>query len=133
MAENTNSILVIEDERPLLEAIKAKLEHNNFDVVTARTVEQALDYLENEVATDAIWLDHYLLGEEDGLTLLAELKQEEGRWKNIPVFVVSNTAGAETVQSYLRLGVEKYFTKADNRLESIVNDISEYLHSEDRT
>ena len=43
---NDKSILVIEDERPLADAIKAKLEQNGFAVTTARTVEQALNYLE---------------------------------------------------------------------------------------
>lgn len=31
-------ILVVEDERPLIEAIKDKLESNNFEVLSARTV-----------------------------------------------------------------------------------------------
>ena len=31
-------ILVVEDERPLLEAVQDKLEKNEFDVLTARTV-----------------------------------------------------------------------------------------------
>ncbi|MEX0930150.1 MAG: response regulator [Candidatus Paceibacterota bacterium] len=129
---DTYSILVVEDEKPLLEIIQTKLESNGFEVATARTAEQALDYLESGMEVDVIWLDHYLIGEENGLSFLARIKKEEAKWKGIPVFLVSNTAGAETVQSYLRLGVEKYFTKADNRLDDIVNDIKAFLASEDR-
>jgi uncharacterized pyridoxal phosphate-containing UPF0001 family protein len=60
---------------------------------------------------------------------LAKLKDNDSEWHSVPVFVVSNTAGAETVQSYLRLGVEKYFTKAENRLDDIVGDIQDFLET----
>ena len=64
MKKNTAEkiILVIEDEIPLLNAIKIKLEKSGFDVVTARTVEQAWNHLQDIKNIDAVWLDHYLLG-----------------------------------------------------------------------
>ena len=40
-------VLVVEDEKPLLGAIDKKLRLNNFSVVKARSVKQALDYLDN--------------------------------------------------------------------------------------
>lgn len=129
MSDKQKQILVIEDERPLLQVIRQKLEANGCEVVSARSAQQAIDYLENDVPIDAIWLDHYLLGQDDGLSLLSQLKDESSGWRSIPVFVVSNTAGAETVQSYLRLGVDKYFTKADNRIDDIVNDVLQYLEN----
>ncbi|MBU2229610.1 DNA-binding response regulator, partial [Patescibacteria group bacterium] len=62
-----NNILVLEDEIPLQNAIKNKLETSGFDVITARRVIGGIDILENEGNNiDAIWLDHYLLGKEDG-------------------------------------------------------------------
>ena len=121
------TMLVIEDERPLVEAIKTKLENNSFEVVTARTVEQALNYLEDLKQVDAIWLDHYLLGKEDGLDFVAKLKSHDGKWKQIPIFVVSNTASADKVQSYIRLGISKYYVKAEHRLDGIINEIKSFL------
>lgn len=121
------AILVLEDERPLLEAIKTKLESNSFDVVTARTAEQAIGYLKDGVKIDAIWLDHYLLGKENGLDFVAQLKQDNSEWRKIPIFIVSNTASPDKVQSYLRLGVNRYYTKIDYRLDQIIADIKEFL------
>lgn len=126
MTEQKN-VLVVEDERPLIDAINAKMEKRNFSVVSARSVKQALMYLDEGIKIDVIWLDHYLLGKEDGLELVAKIKEEGSKYKNIPVFVVSNTATPDKVQSYLRLGVSKYYTKADNRLEDIIKDIEDYL------
>ena len=120
-------ILVVEDERPLIEAVKAKLETRGFSVVTARTVAQALVYLEELAPIDVIWLDHYLLGKEDGLDFVTKLKEPGSQWSNIPIFVVSNTAGPDKVRSYIRLGVSKYYVKAEHRLDTIITEISTFL------
>ena len=126
MLENKN-ILVVEDEKPLLEAIKQKLEMNNFSVVTARSVEQAINYLKDIKKIDVIWLDHYLLGKENGLDFVVKIKEENSKWKNIPVIVVSNTVSPEKITTYLRLGINKYYTKADYRLDQIIEDINKFL------
>lgn len=121
------TILVIEDERPLLQAVKIKLEKNDFSVVTARSVEQALEYLDEIKQIDAIWLDHYLLGKEDGLDFVTKLKSLDGKWNKVPIFVVSNTASPNKVQSYIRLGISKYYVKAEHRLDEIIKEIKSFL------
>lgn len=126
---NDKTILVMEDEKPLLEVIKAKLEAGGFTVVTARAVEQAMGYLKEGVKIDAIWLDHYLLGKESGLDFVAQLKADGTNWKQIPIFVVSNTASPDKVKSYLRLGVNKYYTKVDHSLGQIIADIKGFLET----
>lgn len=123
------TILVIEDEEPLLDAITKKLELNGFTVLTARTVREGLAKVEEvkEGKIDAIWLDHYLKGDEDGLDFLMHLKEQSKKLGEVPIFVVSNTASEEKVISYLQLGAHKYYTKANSRLDQIVNDIQSFL------
>ena len=143
------TVLVIEDERPLLEAINAKLEKSGFNVISARSVEEAfnanlkknatgaitiasieraLDYLESLERVDAVWLDHHLLGNEDGLDFVKKFKANGGRWNKIPVFVVSNAASPKTIQSYVKAGVSKYYVKSDHRLDEIIKDIESFLY-----
>lgn len=122
MKEN-KVVLVVEDEQPLLSAIKIKLEKSGFQVVSSRSVDGALKILEDEVQVDVVWLDHYLIGDKNGLDLVAKLKEETSPWRKVPIFVVSNTATADKVNSYIRFGIEKYFTKSDYRLEEIIADI----------
>jgi|SRR3989344_5746413 len=142
------TILVLEDERPLLEAIKAKLEQEGFNVITARSVEQAFNakleksglgivtisnikqaimYLESLERVDAIWLDHHLFGKEDGLDFVKKFKANGGRWSRIPVFVVSNAANSQTVQAYINSGVSKYYIKSNHPLDEIVKDIENLI------
>jgi len=122
-----NTILVIEDERPLVNAVQTKLEKNGFIVTTARNVTQGLNCLQDIEGIDAIWLDHYLLGGESGLDFVAKLKSPSSKWKKLPIFVVSNTASSGNVQSYLRLGVSKYCVKAEYRLDQIVEEVKSFL------
>lgn len=120
------TILIVEDERPLLEVVQIKLEGSGFDVVTARSVGQALQFLQEVPKTDAIWLDHYLLGEQDGLDFVGKVKELEA-WKDIPIFVISNSASEETKQSYLKRSVSGYYVKSDFRLDEIIDDMRTVL------
>lgn len=144
------TILVIEDERPLLEVVNKRLEKKGFGVITARSVdqvfsagleknsvsvitasniEQALSYLEDLEKIDAIWLDHNLIGKEDGLDFVKKIKANGGRWKKIPIFVVSNNESSETIKSYFSLGVSKYYIKSNHKLDDIIKDINLFLDS----
>lgn len=145
---NKKTILVIEDEQALLTAVKIKLEKNDFEVMQARSVERAyapeldttstgqlsvvnitkiLDYLQSLEKVDAIWLDHNLLGEENGVDFVKKFKKNQGRLAKVPIFVVSNTADPELVKTYNNLGVAKYFVKAEHKLGNIIAEIENYL------
>jgi CheY-like chemotaxis protein len=126
MKQQGLTILVLEDEQSLRAAIKSKLDTEGFNVATAKTVKQALDYLKEGIKIDGVWLDHYLFGRETGLDFVATLKANR-LWKNLPVFVVSNTASSAKVQSYRKLGVQQCYTKVDHRLDTIIADIKKFL------
>ncbi|MFA6271818.1 MAG: response regulator [Patescibacteria group bacterium] len=124
------TVLVLEDEIPLQNAIKIKLISKGFEVKTARRVINGMDILENEGGIDVIWLDHYLLGKEDGFDFVTKAKSDK-KWKSIPIFVVSNTASNEKLRAYMQLGVNKYYTKADYKLENIIADIENSVVSKE--
>ncbi len=125
--QKNKTVLVMEDEKSLLSAIKKKLELNDFSVVTARSVDEALKRLAETGSINLIWLDHYLLGKDNGFDFMAKIRRGSKRYKHIPVFVVTNTASHEKVQLYKQLGIGKYYTKADYRLDHIISDIKEHL------
>jgi len=129
MREIKDTILVVEDEKALSAAIQRKLELSGFEIKVANSVAGALEIIENNPSVKAIWLDHYLLGKEDGLDLAIRLKGDE-RYKNIPIFIVSNTASHDKVKSYIELGIEKYYTKSDFSLAEIIADISATIKKE---
>lgn len=118
------SVLVLEDEDLLREAIIKKLESEGIHTISCSTGEQALDYLGNlSRLPDVIWLDYYLKG-MNGLEFVHSLQRNEN-WKEIPVLVVSNSASPEKVEKMLSAGAKRYLLKADNRLDEIVPIVHE--------
>ncbi|HNV12898.1 MAG TPA: response regulator [bacterium] len=122
----TKKILLVEDEKCLAEAVKIKLEINGFQVLPADSVDRAKDLI-NKNSVDFVWLDHYLLGEENGLDFVANIKSQDSTNKNIPIFVVSNTASNDKIQSYIKFGINKYYVKAEHSLEQIIGDLKTVL------
>jgi CheY-like chemotaxis protein len=122
------TIMVVEDESELLDLIRRKLETNGFATLGAKTVPEALEMFEQN-KVDALWLDHYLLGKKNGFDLVVELKSHENIWGKVPVFVVSNTAGPEEIQSYIQLGVNKYYVKSNATLGQIIEDVKAFFDS----
>lgn len=124
--EKPKTILIIEDDESLAEAIKHEFEVRGFQILLARNVSDALSFLEKGNSVDIVWLDHYLLGRANGLDFVARIKNHE-EWKNIPIFVVSNSSSGESVRSYVGLGVSQYYTKSDYDLAEIISDIEKEI------
>ncbi|MFH1597441.1 MAG: response regulator [Patescibacteria group bacterium] len=119
-------VLVIEDDRSLQAAIVDKLSMNGLDSILASSKQEGIDALIDNENIALIWLDHYLFGKEDGLDFLNEVRKSKD-WQEIPIFVISNTAGTDKVNAYLALGADKYYTKAEHRLDQIIKDIANYI------
>lgn len=126
--QNKKTILVLEDERQLAKAVREAFTQRGFNPIIVSTVEDGLRELKNSGKVDVIWLDHYLLGSGNGLDFVVELKNNE-EWKSIPIFVVSNTASTNNIRSYIQLGVNNYYTKADYDITQIINDIEYAISS----
>jgi two-component system, chemotaxis family, chemotaxis protein CheY len=127
MSKQSPTIMVVEDENLLLQAITKKLKLSNMDVLSCSSGQQALDYLDNiEELPDAVWLDYYLK-DMNGLAFMQKLK-ENPKWENIPVLVVSNSASPDKVNTMLGLGAKKYILKAEYRLDQIIELIGEFIN-----
>lgn len=126
MSKQNPTIMVVEDEALLLQAITKKIKLSNLDVVSCSTGKQAIDYLESmDGLPDAVWLDYYLK-DMNGLAFMEELKNNP-KWAHIPVVVVSNSASPEKVHNMLGLGVKKYVLKAEYRLDEIIEMLKDFI------
>lgn len=130
MSKENPTIMVVEDENLLLQAITKKLKLSDMDVLSCASGQQAVDYLGSvDELPDAIWLDYYLK-DMNGLAFMQELKQNPA-WANIPVIVVSNSANPEKVNNMLALGARKYILKAEYRLDEIIGMIRDFIKDND--
>jgi DNA-binding response OmpR family regulator len=119
-------ILIVEDEAALRKAISISLKKKGYEVLMATSAEEAMNALAaTSGGVDAVWLDHYLLNNETGLDFLKKIKSDKD-YHNLPIFVVSNSVDDRKVQAYYLMGIEKYYVKAENSLDTIIDDI--YSH-----
>jgi len=120
------TVMVVEDEVLLLEAITKKLQLGNFSVKGFASGREALEELKKGAdLPDLIWLDYYL-GDINGKEFLEMMKPILGdKW--IPVMVVSNSASPQKVAEVMDLGVSKYLLKAEHRLEDLITAARDIL------
>ena len=123
------TVLVVEDEFPLLDAITEMIEKKGFAVYAARSGEEVFACLKELPNISAVWLDHYILGKENGLDIVTKMKESD-QWKNIPVFVVSNTATGDKISSYIQLGIDKFYVKSEVKIHDVVDELIGLIEKE---
>lgn len=115
-------ILVIEDEEPLVETLRIKLEKEGFTVETAEDGEAGIKKAE-AIKPGLILLD-LMLPKVKGEDVLTYLKKHQ-ELKNIPVIIISNSGQPVEIKALLASGADDYIIKAD----FTIDDILERVHN----
>jgi two-component system phosphate regulon response regulator PhoB len=108
MAKNKNHILVVDDEKAILELIQFNLEQSGFQVTTVKTGETALKKA-RLIEPDLIVLDLMLPG-IDGLDVCRILKSDK-ETEDIFVIMLTAKGSEEDIVKGLELGADDYLTK----------------------
>lgn len=130
MIDKKITVMIVEDEQLLLQAISKKINLSGMETVSCAHGKQAIDYLNNmEALPSAIWLDYYLK-DMNGLEFVGEIKKND-KLKDIPIVVVSNSADPEKVHNILGLGANEYLLKAKYSLDEIIEVIKKFINKEE--
>ena len=106
------SILVVDDDRMVIELAKKTLADKGYEVITARDGLEALEILSKRIP-DLILLDVHM-PQMDGYTFIMK-KASDPAFAKIPVIVL--TAEAKTGPLFKRYGVKAYLLKPMNTQE----------------
>lgn len=118
------TVLVIEDEKSLMELLSLKLTQNGFKVKAACDGEEGLKFA-LETHPNIILLD-ILLPKIDGLTMLSKLREDP--WgKTANVIIMTNVNDPKVENMALKGGISYYFIKKDWTLEEIVEKVKEKI------
>jgi two-component system OmpR family response regulator len=107
-AKAKRSILVIDDDRRVLELLQISLTQNGFRVATAGTGEEGLELVRKD-APDLVILD-LRLPKKTGFEVCAALKSSKDT-AQIPVIMVSASAEVDSRLQGLMHGADDYLTK----------------------
>lgn len=123
-----NRILVIDDEIHILELLSYNLKKEGYDVITAETGEEGLEYLRKE-KTDLLILDLMLPG-MNGMEVLNQMREDEAL-RQIPVIMLTAKQDEKSKIEGLELGADDYLSKPFSikeliaRVRSLLRRISE--------
>ena len=100
-----DSILIIEDDNSIINLMKAVLRSNNYEVLIARTGNEALSIVSSQ-CPNLVVLD-LGLPDMDGMNILKEVRA----WSNLPIIVVSARTHESDKVTALDFGADDYIEK----------------------
>lgn len=113
-------ILIIEDEKVLLDVLQKKLISQGYDVSAAEDGQDGIAKIK-EIKPDLILLD-IIMPKKDGFEVLAELNQDP-EISSIPVIIISNSGQPVEIDKALKLGVKDYLIKTEFDPDEVVNKV----------
>jgi two-component system KDP operon response regulator KdpE len=105
VADDPTLVLVVEDDRNIVDLVQANLLVRGFDVVVSRTGRDAVDLVDS-LQPDLVLLD-LMLPEVDGFDLCREIRGDS----SVGIIVVSARHGEQDKVRALNLGADDYLTK----------------------
>lgn len=108
-----HTVLVVDDDKDILDIIKIYLQNDRFEVITACDGGAAIEKLK-EQDVDLIILDIMMPG-QDGLHTCLEIRKE----KKIPIIMLSAKDDPSSKILGLDIGADDYMTKPFNPLELV--------------
>lgn len=106
----TNSILLIDDEEVLLEAVSDDLKESGYQVTTAGSGEEGLSYFKSQ-PHDLVIVDLKMHG-IDGLEVSKQIKELNPK---TPIIILTGYGSMETAIEAIQLDLEDYLVKPVNR------------------
>ena len=108
MSEVKKKLLVVDDEKELVDLLRIRLEMNGYEVVTAYDGQEGLEKAKAE-KPDLIILD-LMLPKMDGYKVCALLKKDN-RFNHIPIILFTAKAQEADIKLGQEVGAEGYLTK----------------------
>lgn len=120
--KDETKILIVDDEKEIVDMLKAHLEANKYQIITAYSGREALEKV--KLKPSLIILD-IAMPEMDGLEVLRKIRQEE-TYKYIPVIMLSGKGESDFIFQAKDCGSTDYIIKPCS-LTSLVSLIKRYI------
>tara|TARA_B100000678_G_scaffold223228_1_gene190823 strand:+ start:866 stop:1258 length:393 start_codon:yes stop_codon:yes gene_type:complete len=115
----SKTVLVVEDERPIANALRLKLTRSGAKVEVVHNGTDALDKIKTH-QFDVLLLD-LMIPQPDGFEILEMIGQNSNLKKPGKIAVTSNLGQVEDIEKVKKLGAETFFVKADVSLQDIID------------
>lgn len=118
-------ILIVDDDKFLLNMYSIKFQKEKFDVTVASDGLEAFEKLKGGFIPDAIVLD-IVMPVMDGLEFLEKIRGEDLA-KDATVLILSNQGQSSDIDKAKRLGIDGYIVKATTIPSEVVTEVLRML------
>jgi len=118
-------ILIVDDDKLILNTLKDRFATWDMEVYTAGTPEEAKSLLAT-IVPEVVLLD-LLLTQEDGSTGILDYLKSQPRLQNVPVLALTNLDKPELKQMLLGQGVKEYWIKGSMSMDELHDKVMAYL------
>lgn len=117
-------ILIIEDEEILMNLLQRKLLQEGYEVSVARDGDEGLKTM-RENSPDLILLD-ILMPRVSGIEAMEEM-QKDGRLKDIPIIIISNSGQPVEIDQAQKLGAKDWLIKTEFDPQEVVEKVKKQI------
>ncbi len=119
-----NKILIVEDEKIMLNLLKEKLAMEGYDVVTASDGEEGFLKIKEEFP-DLILLD-IIMPKMNGFEVMEKVRKND-KLRNIPIIVISNSGQPVEINRIKELGAKDWLIKTEFDPQEVLQKIKKQL------
>lgn len=118
------TVLIVEDELTMQRALKNRLEHAGYAVMTANDGGEAIVAME-KAPPDLVLLD-LIMPKLDGISVLRQMKGSAAL-RTVPVVILTNLSSGDKVAEAMQLGTFDFLVKANYSLDDVLKKVRERL------
>ena len=125
--KNKRTIIIIDDDKFLLDMYAMKFDEQGFEVTPCASAEEALGKVIDGLHPD-IFLVDIIMQRMDGFTFIETLNSNDQKGKSALV-ILSNLGQKEDVERGLQLGADGYVVKASVTPSEVVTKVLEIVNN----
>ena len=122
------TILIVEDEADLRDALATTLKYEGYNVITAGDGEEGIK--KALIEKPNLMLLDIVMPKKDGLEVLKTLKGDD-RAKDIKIIVMTVLDDLDKIAEVVESGGDEYIVKTDITLDGIIKKVRESLEAQD--
>jgi CheY-like chemotaxis protein len=121
------TILIIEDNKALIDSYAEALESANYSTLKALDGYAGLDMLSSNLGKVHLILLDLMMPGVDGLEVLRTIKEDSDKYGSLPIVILTNMTSENVIKEAFGLGATSYLVKTDLDYEGLIKEVNKFL------
>lgn len=127
MSKDSNVVLIIEDEKDLLEKHSKIIKSAGYICMKSPDGYEGLDLLSKNVGIIDIVILDLFMSNIDGLEVLKAIKTNPKKYGDLPIIILTNVASEPIIREAFEFGASTYLLKKEVQQGGLVEELKKYI------